>query len=227
LAAAGAHFVPSVATIPALRDRALPGLSGQSQRPHIALTFDDGPDPESTPRFLDELARLGVHATFFLLGSQVDAHPEIAKLIASEGHEVALHAWLHRSHLLRSPLAVEADVARAYQCIQDATGVVPRFWRPPNGIVSGAGFLAAYRHRLRPVLWTADGLDWRADATSASVLARVGKQLSAGGTVLLHDSDITSAAGSWRSGLGALPGLVSLCAQRGWELGPLKAHWAG
>lgn len=223
---AGAHLVPSIGTIPAVRNR-LPRLSGRSSAQHVALTFDDGPDPASTPRFLNELERLGVRATFFLLGTQLQAHPALGPRLVAEGHEVAVHGWLHRPHLVRAPWSVGIDTAHCFDCIRDITGETPRFWRPPNGILSGAGLLAARRHGLVPVLWTADGLDWRARATPDSVLVRLQTRVDAGGTVLLHDSDVTSAPGAWHSALGALPGLVRLCADRGWALGPLREHWSG
>ena len=223
--AACAHLIPSIGTIPAVRNRLLPTLSGRSHTPHVALTFDDGPDPVSTPAFLDQLGRLGVRATFFLLGTQLRAEPQLARRIVDEGHEVAVHGWLHRPHLLQAPWQVAADLAHSCACIDAATGTTPRFWRPPNGILTGAGLLAARRRALQPVLWTADGRDWIAEATAASVFARLERQLTAGGTVLLHDSDITSAAGSWRSALDALPDLVALCAERRWSLGPLREHW--
>lgn len=223
--AAAAHLLPSIGTIPAVHNRLLPRLSGRSGGSHVALTFDDGPDPASTPAFLDLLDRLGVRATFFLLGSQLPGRAELAGRIVAEGHEVAVHGWRHRPHLLRAPWQVAADLSRACARIRSTAGVRPRFWRPPNGILTGAGLLAAHRHGLQPVLWTADGRDWAADATPASVFARLARQLGPGGTVLLHDSDVTSAAGSWRSALGALPELVALCAERGWPVGPLREHW--
>ena len=224
-AAAGVHLLPSIGTVPAVHNRLFPRLSGRSGSSHVALTFDDGPDPASTPAFLDLLDRLGVRATFFLLGSQLPGRAGLARRIVAEGHEVAVHGWRHRPHLLQPPWQVAADLARACDRISAAAGVRPRFWRPPNGILSGAGLLAARRHGLQPVLWTADGRDWAADATPGSVSARLARRLGPGGTVLLHDSDITSAAGSWRSALGALPDLVALCAERGWPLGPLREHW--
>jgi peptidoglycan-N-acetylglucosamine deacetylase len=222
---AAAHLLPSVGTVPALRRRLLPTLSGRSDAAHVALTFDDGPDPESTPRFLDLLERIGVRATFFLLGSQAASHPELARRIVADGHEVAVHGWAHTPHLLRTPWAVRADLTRAYDCVRDTTGARPTAWRPPNGVLSGAGLLAARQLGLRPVLWTADGRDWRADATPASVLTRIEAQLGPGGTVLLHDSDITSAPGSWASALGAVSALAELCGRRGWRIGPLRDHW--
>jgi peptidoglycan/xylan/chitin deacetylase (PgdA/CDA1 family) len=223
--AAAAHYVPSVATIPALRRRLLPRLSGASQAAHVALTFDDGPDPESTCAVLAELERLDVRATFFLLGTQLAAHPGAARRIVAEGHEVAVHAWRHVPHLLQDPVTVQRDVARTYAAIVDTTGEHPAYWRPPNGILSGAGFVAARRHGLRPVLWTVDGQDWRGDATAESVAGRVLTGLRAGATVLLHDSDITSAPGSWHASVGAIDPIVTACRARGWAVGPLREHW--
>jgi len=223
--AAAGHLLPSIATVPAVHNRLLPRLSGRSDTGHVALTFDDGPDPASTPAFLDRLGELGVRATFFLVGTQLQANPELARRMVAEGHEVAVHGWRHRPQLIRTPWQIEPDVARCRARIEAVTGPRPSFWRPPNGILTGAGLLAARRHRLQPVLWTADGRDWTADATGSSVFGRLERQLTAGGTVLLHDCDATSAPGSWRAALAALPELAALCAERGWPLGPLRDHW--
>lgn len=222
---AAAHLLPSLLTIPGLHRRVVPALSGVSTVPHVTLTFDDGPHPTSTPAILDALDALDVRATFFLLGAEVSSHPDTAREIVARGHEVAVHAWKHVPHLLRTPPGVWRDVARTTAVIGEVTGQRPRFWRPPNGVVTGTGLLAARRCGLRPVLWTADGQDWAASATPASVVARVGAQVAAGGTVLLHDSDITSAPGSWRTTLSALPDLVGGWRARGWAVGPLRDHW--
>ena len=225
LVLAAAHLVPSVATIPPLRRRLLPRLSGMSGRAHVALTFDDGPDATSTPPFLDALRALDARATFFLLGAQLEMHPDVARAAVADGHEVAVHGWLHRPHLLRAPWQVPGDAARTAALIEDVCGVRPRFWRPPNGVLSGAGFLAAWRLGLQPVLWTADGADWAASATAASIESRIAGRLTRGGTVLLHDSDVTSAPGSWRAALAALPAVVARCREQGWDVGPLREHW--
>jgi peptidoglycan/xylan/chitin deacetylase (PgdA/CDA1 family) len=225
VAIAAAHYLPSVVTIPALRNRLFPRLSGRSDRPHVALSFDDGPDAASTPAFLDELANLNVRATFFLLGDQLATNPEIARRIVADGHEVAVRGWRHVPHLLRVPWRVHADAARTTALVAALCGVQPQFWRPPNGVMSGAGLLAARRLGLQPVLWTADGQDWAAAATASSITARIAARLGPGGTVLLHDSDITSAPGSWRAALEALPEIVAMCRRRGWDVGPLCEHW--
>jgi peptidoglycan/xylan/chitin deacetylase (PgdA/CDA1 family) len=220
----GLHLVPSVLTVPAVHRRLSPGLSGRSGQPHVALTFDDGPDPESTPAFLDALAGAGVHATFFLLGTQLERAPELGRRLVEQGHEVAVHGWRHVPHLLRTPWAIGADVTRTAALIESACGVRPSFWRPPNGIISGAGLWAARQAGLRPVLWTADGQDWARSATPESIGARIRGRLEAGGVVLLHDSDITSAEGSWRAAVAAVAPLIEYCREQDWKVGPLREH---
>lgn len=224
-ALAAPHLLPSVLTIPALHPRVLPGLSGISTTNHVALTFDDGPDPASTPHFLDELDRLGVRATFFLLGSRLVQFPELGRELVAAGHEVGVHGWTHRPHLLRTPWAVHADLGRTAKTVEAVLGVRPRYARPPNGVITGAGLWSVRRLGLRTVLWTADGHDWDAAATPQSVTERITLRLRGGGVVLLHDSDVTSAPGSWRSALGALPLLADWCDRHGWPLGPLGEHW--
>ena len=223
-AATASHLLPSVLTIPALHQAVAPALSGIAPTAHVALTFDDGPDPASTPHFLAELDRLGLHATFFVLGSQLVANPDVAHEVLAAGHEIGVHGWLHRPHLLRAPWRVRTDLDRAYRAVHELLGVAPRFARPPNGVITGAGLWAARSLSLRTVLWTADGRDWAQDATAESVATRIQARLRPGGVILLHDSDVTSAAGSWRSALGALPMLAEHCATRGWPLGPLREH---
>src|SRR5438270_3992071 len=106
------HAVPLLTTRASLRRRYLPGLAGLGSPGHVALTFDDGPDPASTPAFLAELDRLGMRATFFMLGTNVEAHPDLAAEVAAAGHEVAVHGYRHRSQLFQSPGQIRADLLR-------------------------------------------------------------------------------------------------------------------
>jgi peptidoglycan/xylan/chitin deacetylase (PgdA/CDA1 family) len=224
VAAAAVHAGPIVTNIAPLRSRLFPRLAGLGRDDHVALTFDDGPDPASTPAFLDELDRLGCRVTFFMLGEMVDRHPALAAEVAAAGHEIAVHGYRHRSHIERVPGAVADDIARALDCIAGATGTMPRWFRPPYGNFSFATLRTVRRLRLEPVLWSCWGRDWRAQATPATVVADIRKALRPGGTVLLHDSDCTSAPGAWRSALGALSPLTDICAGLGVELGPLREH---
>ena len=132
-----------------MRRRFFPRLSGQGRADHVALTFDDGPDPAWTPAFLEVLANWQVHATFFMLGSMAARSPGLAAEVAGAGHEVAVHGWAHRYTVLRSPRAVADDLARATDAVAGATGAQPRFYRPPYGVLSTGALAAAGSGSLR------------------------------------------------------------------------------
>lgn len=222
--AVGLHAGPALTAIGPLRRRLLPGLAGQGAPDHVALTFDDGPDPASTPAFLEALDGLGWRATFFLLGEMAARARGLAAEVSAAGHEVALHGHRHRSHLWRRPAEVVEDLRRGHEIVGEATGGPLRWFRPPYGNLSGASLYGARALGLRTVLWTAWGRDWRRQATPASVAAEVSGALGPGATVLLHDSDCTSAPGSWRSALHALPILAEAFEARGLAVGPLGEH---
>jgi peptidoglycan-N-acetylglucosamine deacetylase len=218
------HAGPGVTAIGPLRQRFFPRLAGQGRADHVALTFDDGPDPAWTPAFLEVLAEWQMHATFFMLGSMAAREPALAAEVAAAGHEVAVHGWAHRYTVLRSPWAVADDLTRARDAVAGATGAQPRFYRPPYGVLSSGALAAARRLGLTPVLWTCWGREWTAGASPRSVWATLTGNLAGGATVLLHDSDCTSPPGSAAAGLGALPLLLEECALRGLVAGPVAEH---
>ncbi|ADI04016.1 secreted deacetylase [Streptomyces bingchenggensis BCW-1] len=222
-----AHIGPAGTWLPGVRRALFPALAGRGRPNHIALTFDDGPDPGSTPQFLDALDELAVRATFFVLGDSVMRHPRTAYEISRRGHELAVHGWTHSRPWLPTVARDLHEVEGAARVVRRATGAVPRWYRPPYGVLTGGRGLAAARAGLRPVLWTAWGRDWTARATPASVLATVCRDLRGGGTVLLHDSDRAAEPGCWRATLGALPALVRVCRDEGWTVGPLADHGIG
>jgi len=229
--AALAHAGPGLTALAPVRRRmrgVTPVLTGEGRPGHLALTFDDGPDPASTPRFLAELDRLGWRATFFMLGSLAALAPGLVEEVMSAGHEVALHGHSHVNHLARTPWAVLEDVRRARATIGGITGSAPRWIRPPYGVLSGASVVAARRERLGIVLWSAWGRDWTETASAVSVADEVDRHLAlttpgSGPTVLLHDSDCTSAPGSWRAALGALPVLAERWGGR-YQVGTVSEH---
>ncbi|WP_307846641.1 polysaccharide deacetylase family protein [Actinospica durhamensis] len=226
LAAVGAvaHAAPSVTSLGPVRATLWPRLTGIGDPGHVALTFDDGPDPASTPLFLAALDEAGVKATFFLLGTMVQKAPWLAREIADAGHEVALHGWAHRAHVAVPPAQTFRDLREGRDEVASAIGQAPQWYRPPYGVATAATFSACRKLGLRPVLWSAWGRDWTAKATPESVFQTVARDLRGGGTVLLHDSDCTSKPASWRSTLGALPLLLAHCAEQGWRVGPLGEH---
>ncbi|HTJ71892.1 MAG TPA: polysaccharide deacetylase family protein [Actinospica sp.] len=218
------HALPTATSLGPLRATVFPRLTGLGEPGHVALTFDDGPDPASTPQFLDALDEAGVRATFFLLGRMVHEAPWLARRIADAGHEVALHGWGHRAHIALTPAQTLRDLRQGRDEVASAIGQAPTWYRPPYGVATAATFSACRKLGLRPVLWSAWGRDWTASATPESVLHTVVRDLRGGGTVLLHDSDCTSKPLSWRSTLGALPLLLEHCAEQGWKVGPLREH---
>ena len=219
-----AHALPAVTFWPRLRANLLPGLTGLGDPGHVALTFDDGPHPRSTPFFLRELDNRGIRATFFLLGSELARAPQLGREIAAAGHEVALHGWAHRRMLWYGPRRTYDEMARGRDLIAAVTGTPPRWFRPPYGVLTSSALVAAHRLDLTPVLWSCWGWDWSAKSTPESVYDTVMGGLDGGGTILLHDSDVAASVGAWRSTLGALPRLLDECARRGLRVGPLAEH---
>ncbi len=121
-AAALAHIGPAATWLPVVRGRLSPRLAGAGHPRHVALTFDDGPDPVSTPRFLDALDGLGVRATFFVLGDAAVRHPGVVRETARRGHEVAVHGWSHDRPWLPAPARDVRALRRAVEAVQEVTG---------------------------------------------------------------------------------------------------------
>ncbi|NVI87859.1 polysaccharide deacetylase family protein [Actinomadura sp. BRA 177] len=218
-----AHALPAATWLAPVR-RLTPRTAGRGGPRHVALTLDDGPDAHSTPLSLDELARLGCHATFFVLGTMLHRAPWVGGRIAADGHEIAVHGWRHDNTLMTRPGRVTAEIRDTVHLIEDVCGVTPSWYRPPYGALSTEAMVAARRNGLRPVLWTAWGKDWTASATPSSVLQTLAPGLKGGATLLLHDSDITSAPNAWKSTLGALPEVVAECRAADLAVGPLRDH---
>jgi peptidoglycan/xylan/chitin deacetylase (PgdA/CDA1 family) len=221
------HAGPALAGVSPLGMRVTPALVGRGRTDHVAITFDDGPDPESTPAFLTELDRLGWHATFFMLGTMARRAPALVAEVAAAGHEVAVHGDEHRNMLRRFPGRAGDDIRRCRDTLSELSGREPTWFRPPFGILSYGAVRGARRLGLTSVLWTTWGRDWRKEATPETVTADVLRRYVAGGTVLLHDADCESYPGSWRSALGALALLAEAFAARDLTAGPLRDHGIG
>lgn len=223
--------VPSSLYGPARR-RVTPGAAGRSASNHIALTFDDGPDPRSTPSFIDLLAHHRTSATFFLIGERAARHPDVVAALVEAGHEVAVHGWTHRCAALTRPDVLEAEVIRTRELLDSLGGrsqhedgeSTVRWYRPPYGIATLSSSAAAQRAGLTSLLWTAWGRDWTRAATPSTIVRTVQRTLRPGGTVLLHDTDAYSAAGSWRHTLAATDQLLDAWHARDLGVGPAREH---
>ncbi len=224
LAEVGYRSFPALSSLPQLRRTVWPYFLGTGSSSSVALTFDDGPDPKSTPLFIEELDRLGVKATFFVLGEMAERYPYSLRELVSAGHEIALHGNWHRNHLFRSARSIRYDMERSYATVSEIAAAAPIFFRPPYGVITRPTLATASQLGLRSVLWGTWGRDWRKLATPSSVMKDLKSNFAPGCTVLLHDSDCTSYPGSYRATLAALPDLAELCAQNGLKLGPLANH---
>ncbi|MEV5002868.1 polysaccharide deacetylase family protein [Nocardioides sp. LML1-1-1.1] len=153
----------------------------------VALTFDDGPSPRVTPGLVRELQRLHVPATFFMVGRNVAAHPETARLVQRAGLTVGNHTWSHADLRTLSGPQVRRELARTRQALVRA-GVRPsRLARPPYGALDSEARRALRREGLVPVLWTIDSRDW-ADGSTRVIARRILRALRPGDNVVLqHD----------------------------------------
>jgi peptidoglycan/xylan/chitin deacetylase (PgdA/CDA1 family) len=202
-AVAAAYWGTAVAVTP-LGRRVLNGrvlCSVPTTAPLVALTFDDGPDPARTGRFLAALA--GAPSTFFALGERVRRHPALAAAIVAAGHELACHGDTHRSLASLPPGATVAALRRARDSIAEAAGRPPRWYRPAYGVFNLAGWVAAPRLGMTRTLWTAWAEDWQATATPELIAARTLRAAQPGAILLLHDAD--GAPGAPERTLAALP----------------------
>ncbi len=206
-----APLVPSLCR-PLRIPRTLPDAGGP---PAVALTFDDGPHPRGTPAVLEALAAAGARATFFLIGEQVRRSPALTAEIVAAGHAVALHGDRHRLQLRVAPRALAEDLDRGHATIAEATGVAPRWHRPPFGIFSPAGLAHVRRRGWAPLLWSRWGHDWRLHRTPAQIAGELTGRLQAGDVLLLHDADDYSQPGSWQRTVAALPAVLAEIERRG------------
>jgi peptidoglycan-N-acetylglucosamine deacetylase len=152
----------------------------------VALTFDDGPDPDATPAVLDALDAAGVKATFFMVGEQVMKHITLAREVAERGHDIALHGFEHREHE-EMGRSVRDDLARGLGAIEAATAQRPALFRPPYGRFSEDSYAACADLGLEPVYWSGWGMDWEA-IPPERIAELVARDLASGAIVLLHDS---------------------------------------
>lgn len=188
---------------------------GPGQRRAAALTFDDGPNPEWTPRVLDILEREGVGAGFFLIGRRAQAAPAIARRIAEAGHDVGNHTWTHTSLWRCGPGQTAREVTGGHDAIAEATGAPPRFFRPPWGKTNLALFPLLRRLGTPCVFWTVQPESRRAVSPAEQVrrgTARVGP----GAIFDLHDADGVPGAGARL--VEALPALIGGLRREGYVL---------
>lgn len=184
-------------------------------RGEIALTFDDGPDPDVTPRVLDLLETHGVRATFFCIAEYAERHPGLTREIRRRGHELENHSYSHRhTFAFLGPAGIRRDLAAAQALIAGHAGRAPRFFRAPMGLRNPLLDPVLHEMGLELVSWTRRGFDTR-KRDALGVAAQLQRGLAAGDILLLHDGHCARTAMGTPVVLDALPGLLATIRERG------------
>jgi peptidoglycan-N-acetylglucosamine deacetylase len=152
----------------------------------IALTIDDGPDPEYTPQVLRLLHQYHVTATFSMIGLHVAAYPHLARAVAEAGHTIANHTWTHADLEGMPTRRVHSELARASDAIHAATGVHPALFRAPYGAWSAAVIRQCEQMKMVPLDWSVDPRDW-AEPGVRRIVRRIMEQTRPGSIILEHD----------------------------------------
>ena len=201
------------------RWRQFPSLERLDEE-RVALTFDDGPDPDGTPGVLDALDSAGLKATFFMVGEQVKAAPALAGEVAKRGHEIALHGATHRPHRELSPRDSRDEPAYGLGTLEAATARRPRWFRPPYGVFNEHSYEAVRAVGLDPVYWSAWGMDWET-ISAERILGLVEPDLAPGAILVLHDSARYAERPDVTPTIDAIALIAACAAGRGVTLGPL------
>jgi peptidoglycan/xylan/chitin deacetylase (PgdA/CDA1 family) len=180
--------------------------SGQKR---VALTFDDGPS-KMTPEYLEILQEKGVHATFFLIGSNVQRQPGLAAMIAGDGDEIGNHTYSHLNLARASLTEAVYDILRGQDCIEQATHQNLTLMRPPGGDLNVPVIRTIQRLGYRIVFWNIDPQDWKSDATSRQIIGNIMTNLHPGSIILLHEGKPAT--------LEALPELIDDIREQGYVI---------
>lgn len=165
-----------------------PEPAKRTNRQVVALTFDDGPNETWTPLFLDLLKKKKVKATFCLTGENVRRHPDIARRIVEEGHQVCNHTETHPQDLDQGPRErIEAEIGETARIFTTEGLPSPPYYRPPGGALSEEVREVAWSYDEHVLYWKVDTRDWESDATIESIMENVDREVEPGAIVLLHD----------------------------------------
>jgi peptidoglycan-N-acetylglucosamine deacetylase len=181
----------------------------ETDQPVVAFTFDDGPDPRYTPGVLEALAARDVPATFFMQGSNVDEHPDLARRVADR-HAVGNHTYNHPDLANASVSTARRELERAHESIETVTGLEATLFRPPYGHISGAATLQAAQLGYDIMLWS-QRIDSR--ATPESNVERLGERMTPGDVVLGHDGGTLPN----ETVVDCLPELLAVLADQGYD----------
>jgi peptidoglycan-N-acetylglucosamine deacetylase len=190
-----------------------PLYSGNPRLPEIALTFDDGPNPPYTSQILAILQRYGVQATFFDIGSEAAAYPDLVQQETQQASIVGNHTWTHPPDLTSlPPKDVRAQLQSTSNEIEADTGMAPTLFRPPGGNYNGEVQSIAASLGLSTILWNVDPRDWSRPGTD-KIIQNILDTTRNGSIIILHDG-----GGDRSETVAALPVIITALEQRGFRL---------
>ncbi|HEY7358246.1 MAG TPA: polysaccharide deacetylase family protein [Ktedonobacterales bacterium] len=208
---------PLTSQNPTLHQQTQPVLiaHGPTDRPEIALTFDDGPSPEYTPPLLAILRQSHIPATFFMLGRAAQRSPDLVRAVVDAGHAIGNHSWDHPYLTRLSADQIFRQLSATREVIEQVTGICPSLFRPPYGYYNRRTLAAAQALGHSAILWNVDPVDWSCPG-SAAIITRVLSRLTNGAIILLHDG-VSDEEASRAQTLEALPQIIEAGQARGFR----------
>jgi len=184
----------------------------------VALTFDDGPSPVWTPQILDELKKAGVKATFFMIGKYVEKHPQIARRVVEEGHDIGNHSYDHRVLIYYKMKTLEREINDAERVIKDITGQTTHYFRPPKAWITYKEKEKIKQMGYKIILWTLNSKDWVTFDDKYMVRFLV-HNVRPGDIILFHDGGgvFSTEGGDRHETVKTIPQLVEKLREKGYR----------
>ena len=190
-----------------------PIYRGNEKKPMVALMVNVSWGTEHLGEMLRVLREERVPATFFLEGSWLKKHPDEARALMKEGHEIGNHAYSHPLMSRLSPQRIRGEMFRTEQLIEETLGIRSKWFAPPAGDFNQTVVEEAARLGMKTVLWTVDTVDWRKSSTPELMVERVRRGVAGGSLILMHPTDRT---------VKALPEIIRVIKEKGLRLGTVS-----
>ena len=195
----------------------------------VALSFDDGPHPDWTPKILDALDEADAKATFFVVGELAARHKDIVRDELARGHQVQPHCWRHDDqHSNMEREAIDADITKTLDVLKSLGAPTPTLWRPVNGDINQAhSYDVAAAHGLELILWDVDVCDYKIEQTVDAMTQQIRtgrpqpghnqpKPLEENSVVLMHDGRISAGRTTCENTVDLIAPLAGIARERGW-----------
>lgn len=184
----------------------------------VALTFDDGPSAEWTPKILDALKKSGTKATFFMLGKHVEEYPDVARRVSQEGHDIGIHSYNHNNFIYYNKDQVKEDIQHTERIIKNATGKTTKLFRPPKGWLSKREKKKIREFGYEVVLWSLNSKDW-VTFDDKYMVKYILKHVRPGDIILFHDSGgaLSTEGGDRHETVLTIPRLIEKLKEKGYR----------